>query len=62
MLAVKRPLLIGVLNLLIVIAGIAALTIGDTVTDLANPKPLKRLIIDEPTMGITFCWRACFST
>jgi GTP-binding protein len=38
----------------VAIAGIAALTIGDTVTDLANPQPLKRLIIDEPTMGITF--------
>jgi GTP-binding protein len=38
----------------VAIAGIAELTIGDTVTDLANPQPLKRLIIDEPTMGITF--------
>ena len=38
----------------VAIAGIAALTIGDTLTDLADPQPLKRLTIDEPTMGITF--------
>jgi len=38
----------------VAIAGIDALQIGDTLTDLDNPKPLKRLTIDEPTIGITF--------
>ena len=44
MLAVKRPLLIGVLNLLIVIAGIAAL-IGVEVRELPN--------VDRPIVSVT---------
>jgi len=39
---------------IIAIAGIAELEIGDTVTDLANPIPLPRPSVDEPTIGITF--------
>jgi len=39
---------------IIAIAGIADLEIGDTVTDLANPLPLQRPTVDEPTLGITF--------
>jgi GTP-binding protein len=38
----------------VAIAGIDALTIGDTLTDLEDPKPLPRLTVDEPTIGITF--------
>ncbi|WP_341858637.1 efflux RND transporter permease subunit [Qipengyuania sp. GPGPB31] len=44
MLAVKRPLLIGVLNLLIVIAGIAAL-MGVEVRELPN--------VDRPVVSVT---------
>lgn len=44
MLAVKRPLLIGVLNLLIVIAGIAAL-LGAEVRELPN--------VDRPVVSVT---------
>lgn len=44
MLAVKRPLLIGVLNLLIVIAGIAAL-MGVEVRELPN--------VDRPIVSVT---------
>ena len=39
---------------IIAIAGIADLQIGDTVTDLDDPKPLPRPSVDEPTIGITF--------
>ncbi len=39
---------------IIAIAGIAELEIGDTVSDLANPDPLPRPTVDEPTLGITF--------
>ena len=39
---------------IIAIAGIAELEIGDTVTDLDDPKPLPRPSVDEPTIGITF--------
>ena len=39
---------------IIAIAGIAELEIGDTVTDLAQPEPLPRPTVDEPTLGITF--------
>ena len=44
MLAVKRPLLIGVLNLLIVIAGVAAL-MGVEVRELPN--------VDRPIVSVT---------
>jgi GTP-binding protein len=36
------------------IAGIPDLNIGDTITDLDNPRPLPRLKVDEPTIGMTF--------
>jgi GTP-binding protein len=36
------------------IAGIPEINIGDTITSLENPKPLPRLKVDEPTIGMTF--------
>jgi GTP-binding protein len=36
------------------IAGIDELNIGDTLTDKENPKPLPRVHIDEPTIGVLF--------
>ncbi len=36
------------------VAGIDAINIGDTITDLENPRPLPRLKVDEPTIGMTF--------
>ena len=36
------------------IAGIEDLNIGDSLTDKDNPKPLPRVHIDEPTIGVLF--------
>ena len=36
------------------LAGIEEISIGDTVTDINNPVALPRLIVEEPTIGITF--------
>ncbi|HJN76300.1 MAG TPA: translational GTPase TypA [Myxococcota bacterium] len=44
---------------LIAIAGIAELNIGDTLTSIDDPKPMPRVSIDEPNIGMTF--RACTS-
>jgi len=38
---------------IVAIAGIADLNIGDTLTSVADPQPLPRTQIDEPTIGIT---------
>jgi GTP-binding protein len=39
---------------IVAVAGLAAVTIGDTLTDPADPRPLPRLEIDEPTLRMTF--------
>jgi len=36
------------------IAGIPELNIGDTLTSMSDPKPLPRVMVDEPTLGMTF--------
>jgi GTP-binding protein len=36
------------------LAGIPEVTIGDTVTDATDPRPLPRLHVDEPTLRMTF--------
>ena len=36
------------------VAGIPELNIGDSITSLETPRPLPRLKIDEPTIGMTF--------
>ncbi|MCB9760321.1 MAG: translational GTPase TypA [Alphaproteobacteria bacterium] len=39
---------------ILAIAGIDALNIGDTLTDAEDPRPLPRVRVDEPTIGMTF--------
>jgi GTP-binding protein len=39
---------------IVAVAGIPDVTIGDTITDPQNPRPLKRLELDEPTLRMTF--------
>ncbi len=39
---------------IIAIAGVAELNIGDTVTEVDDPKPLPRVTVDAPTLGMTF--------
>ncbi|MDQ3447659.1 MAG: translational GTPase TypA [Chloroflexota bacterium] len=36
------------------VAGLPEVTIGDTITDPADPRPLPRLELDEPTLRMTF--------
>ncbi len=36
------------------VAGLPEVTIGDTLTDPADPRPLPRLEVDEPTLRMTF--------
>jgi GTP-binding protein len=36
------------------VAGLPDVTIGDTITDPADPRPLPRLDVDEPTLRMTF--------
>ncbi|MDY6854748.1 MAG: translational GTPase TypA [Thermodesulfobacteriota bacterium] len=37
-----------------VLAGIEEISIGDTITDIENPKPLERIKVDEPTISMIF--------
>lgn len=39
---------------IIALSGIEGINIGDTITDLKNPKPLPRIKIDEPTISMVF--------
>ena len=39
---------------IIALAGIENINIGDTITDNENPKPLPRIVIDEPTVSMFF--------
>ena len=39
---------------IVAVAGLPEVTIGDTITDPADPRPLPRLTIDEPTLRMTF--------
>jgi GTP-binding protein len=39
---------------IVAVAGIPDVTIGETITDLANPQPLPLLEIDEPTLSMDF--------
>jgi GTP-binding protein len=36
------------------VAGLPEVTIGDTITDPGDPRPLPRLDVDEPTLSMTF--------
>jgi GTP-binding protein len=39
---------------ILAIAGIDDLDIGDTLTDIENPQPLARVVVEEPTIGVLF--------
>lgn len=39
---------------IVVLAGIEDVEIGDTLTNPQDPKPLKRLVVDEPTISMKF--------
>lgn len=39
---------------IVAFAGIPDIDIGDTLTDLDDPKPLPRIRVEEPTIGVTF--------
>jgi GTP-binding protein len=39
---------------IVCVAGIEGMSIGDTITDPENPKPLPRIKVDEPTMMMVF--------
>jgi GTP-binding protein len=39
---------------IVAVAGLPEVTIGDTITDPGDPRPLPRLSIDEPTLRMTF--------
>ncbi len=39
---------------IVAMAGLPEVTIGDTITDPADPRPLPRLEVDEPTLRMTF--------
>jgi GTP-binding protein len=39
---------------IIAIAGVEGIEIGDTVTDVENPRPLPRITVDEPTISMVF--------
>jgi len=37
-----------------IVAGLEDFTIGDTVTSVTDPRPLKRIAVEEPTVGMIF--------
>jgi len=39
---------------IVAVAGVEGITIGETITDVANPTPLPHIIIDEPTIAMLF--------
>ncbi len=39
---------------IVALAGIEGINIGDTITDVENPKPLPRIAVDEPTISMVF--------
>jgi GTP-binding protein len=39
---------------IVALAGIEGVNIGDTITDMDNPKPLPRIKVDEPTISMVF--------
>ena len=39
---------------IVAVAGVEGITIGETITDAENPSPLPPIVIDEPTIAMTF--------
>ena len=44
-----------ILGDIVAVAGVTGITIGDTITDIEQPSPLARIVIDEPTIAMQFC-------
>lgn len=39
---------------IVAVAGLQQTAIGDTIVDLDNPKPMRRVVVDEPTIAMMF--------
>ncbi|OGU56985.1 MAG: GTP-binding protein TypA [Ignavibacteria bacterium GWF2_33_9] len=39
---------------IVAVAGLTNVKIGDTLTDMENPKPLPRIVVDDPTISMLF--------
>jgi GTP-binding protein len=39
---------------IVALAGLEGVNIGDTITDIENPRPLPRITVDEPTISMVF--------
>ena len=39
---------------IVAVAGVEGITIGETITNVENPAPLPHIVIDEPTIAMTF--------
>jgi GTP-binding protein len=39
---------------IVALTGVAEVNIGDTITDLADPRPLPRIVVEAPTVRMTF--------
>jgi GTP-binding protein len=39
---------------IVALAGLEGINIGDTITDIENPRPLPRITVDEPTISMVF--------
>ena len=50
----KKPVTSAESGDIISLAGVENVTIGDTISSLADPRPLPRLIVDEPTVSMMF--------
>jgi GTP-binding protein len=50
----KKPVTSAEAGDILALAGVANVTIGDTISSLADPQPLPRLLVDEPTVSMMF--------
>ncbi len=39
---------------IVAVAGLGEISIGDTLVDLESPKPLRRIVVEEPTLAMVF--------
>ena len=50
----KKPVTSAESGDILAFAGVANVTIGDTISSFADPQPLPRLLVDEPTVSMMF--------
>ncbi len=50
----KKPVTSAEAGDILALAGVPNVTIGDTISSLADPQPLPRLLVDEPTVSMMF--------